>query len=103
MEGVFNEGLQNMVVGWKIWFYWMVVINMSSIFFVRKHTPARAVLIVWAFNAISMMVAAEFLGFTRILGLVHVIYWTALAIYLFLKIINSKKKAYTINGSSLSS
>ena len=83
MEGVFNEGFATMALGWKIWLNWMMLINTVSIYFAIKETPARIILVVWIFNACTMMVAAEFVGFTRILGLVHVVYWTPLAFYMY--------------------
>ena len=86
MDSVFNEGFQSIAVGWQIWVYWMMALNTASIIFVKKHIPARVILAVWMLNAGSMMITAEYVGFTRILGLVHVVYWTPLAIYLLTEI-----------------
>jgi hypothetical protein len=82
----FNQGFEAMPIGWQAWIYWMTLVNTASLLFLKNHISARVVLGVWIVNAGSMMAAAEVVGFTRILGLVHVVYWTPLAIYLFRKI-----------------
>ncbi|MFP6584068.1 MAG: hypothetical protein VCD00_16130 [Candidatus Hydrogenedentota bacterium] len=90
MDSVFNEGFQAMPVGWQLWMYWMMAINTASIVFVKNHVAARAVFVVWILNAGCMMLAAEVVGFTRILGLVHVVFWTPLAIYLYKELNDSE-------------
>ena len=69
-----------------------MAVNTASLVFVKNHVPARVVLIVWMLNAPSMMITAEYAGFTRILGLIQVIYWTPLAIYLFREIRKIEEK-----------
>ena len=92
MDGVFNTGFENMHVGWQAWIYWMMAINTASIVFVKNHVPARVVLVVWLLNAGTMMAVAEFTGFTRILGLVHVVYWSPLLVYLVSQIRSTNEK-----------
>ncbi len=81
-----------MAVGWQVWVYWMTALNTASIVFVKNHIPARVVFIVWILNAPSMMITAEYAGFTLILGLVHIIYWPPLAIYLVREIKKIEEK-----------
>lgn len=90
MDSAFNEGFQAMAVGWQLWIYWMMAINTASIVFIKNHVAARAVFVVWMLNGGCMMLAAEVVGYTRILGLVHVVFWTPLVVYLYRELKDSE-------------
>jgi hypothetical protein len=66
----------------QAWIYWMVFVNSASLLFVRR-AEARFVLLAWVANLVTMDRLFEAFGYTRILGLAHVICWTPLVIYLF--------------------
>ena len=82
MPSAFNEGLMA-EPGWlKAWVGWMVLVNSLALLFVMKR-EARVVLAVWVLNGISMTLMAEWTGYNRLLGIVHVIWWTPLMVYLY--------------------
>ena len=77
LEHILNEPL------WlKLWIFWMVFLNSASILFVR-HAEGRWVLAAWLANLFTMNWLFEEFGYTRILGLAHVLWWTPLVVYLF--------------------
>lgn len=82
MDNVFMDGLMQQPTWLKIWVGWMIVVNTASLAFL-KHTEARVVLGVWIANGITMTLLAEAMGYTRLLGLSHVIWWTPLIVYLW--------------------
>ena len=66
----------------QAWIYWMVVVNTASFLFL-KQIEARWVLAAWIGNLIFMILLYENVGYVRLLGLSHVIFWTPLLVYLF--------------------
>ena len=84
MDNVFMEGLMAQPLWVKAWVGWLMLVNMGSLAFIKR-AEAR-----WVFGAfmgagIAMMVMAELNGFNRLLGLGHVIFWTPVLVYLFLR------------------
>ncbi len=69
----------------QAWVGWMMLINTASIFFLSYREP-RVVLGIWIGNIITMTAMYEYFGYTRILGLSHVIWWTPLVIFLVLRL-----------------
>lgn len=65
----------------QAWVGWMMLVNTASLFFLR-HREARWVLAVWVGNVITMMALYEAVGYVRLLGLSHVLWWTPLLVYL---------------------
>ena len=65
------------------WVIWLVFINLFSVIFIFKHVEARWVLGVFVVVAFSMHLLFLQVGMVRLLGIVHVIYWTPLLIYMF--------------------
>ena len=68
----------------KAWLAWMFAANLCSVFFLRR-VPARWVLAAMAANVISMQLLLSLYGTGRHLSLPHVVFWTPLLIYLFLR------------------
>jgi len=66
----------------QAWIYWMVFMNTASLLFVRR-AEGRWVLLAWVLSVVTMNRLFEAFGYTRILGLAHVIWWTPLVLYLF--------------------
>jgi len=66
----------------QIWVGWMMVINTASVLFLTKRI-GRVVFVVWNLNGITMLWLFANLGYNRLLGLSHVIWWTPLLIYLW--------------------
>lgn len=65
------------------WVTWLMVVNTASVLFVRRRVEARWVLAAWLVNFALMSGLFAAFGFTRILGLAHVLVWTPLLIYLW--------------------
>ena len=84
MQGVLMDGIMSMPLGWQAWVFWMMMVNTASLFFL-KHKEARFCLAVWIPNAITMTLLAEQIGYVRLLGISHIVWWTPLIIYLFLR------------------
>ena len=60
----------------------MVVVNSLSVLFLSR-TEAQVVLAAWIANALFMTGLAQAMGFVRLLGISHVIFWTPLVVWLF--------------------
>lgn len=69
----------------QIWINWMVFINLSAVFFVWSRVEPRWVLTAFLCSAIFMNYLFGIHGYERILGAAHIIFWTPLLIYLFLR------------------
>lgn len=67
----------------QAWVYWMAVLNTASILFVIQRVEARWVLAAWILNTLLISFLYETFGYTRILGLSHIILWTPLLAYLW--------------------
>lgn len=65
----------------QLWVFWMMILNTLSIVFV-KHMGGRVTLACWIGNVILMSVLFDTFGYTRLLGISHVVFWTPLVIYL---------------------
>lgn len=85
MGGLFADSLMARIMAepwWlQAWIYWMMLVNTASLAFLR-HREARWVLGVWVGNVITMMALYEAVGYVRLLGLSHVLWWTPLLVYL---------------------
>lgn len=66
----------------QAWVYWMMLINTAALVFLR-HREARWVMVAWVCNVITMTLLYEMVGYVRLLGLSHVIWWTPLVLWLF--------------------
>lgn len=86
LEQMLNDTLMQNIFAqptWLVaWVGWLMLVNTASVIFVRQ-VPARWVLAAWIGNALTMTALHVEFGFTRILGLSHVIWWTPLLIYLW--------------------
>ena len=69
----------------RLWVFWLMIVNTASLLFVFRHVPARWVLLAWVINMPLMNYLYETYGFVRLLGLSHVLVWTPVLIYLGLK------------------
>ncbi len=79
---VFMDGLMAAPLWVQLWVLWLIIVNSASFVFL-KHAEGKVIATVWVLNGISMMAAAELLGYNRLLGAVHVVWWTPLVVYLF--------------------
>lgn len=63
------------------WINWMGVVNLASLAFLRR-TEARWTIAAFAASFATMNVLYAIVGYERILGLAHVLFWTPLLAYL---------------------
>ena len=63
------------------WILWMTIVNGASVLFLG-HRQGRAVLAAFIGAVVLMQVIYWATGFTRLLGLAHVICWTPLVVWL---------------------
>lgn len=68
----------------KVWLAWMFAVNLSSVFFLRR-IPARWVLAAVPANILSMQILFRLYGTGHHLSLPHIVFWTPLLVYLFIK------------------
>ena len=66
----------------KVWIFWILFINGASLLFVGR-AEGRWVLAAWLLAIATMTLLYQHFGYTRILGLAHLLWWTPLVIYLF--------------------
>ncbi len=74
----------------KIWLNWMMIVFLSSIFFVWKHKTAWLIL---AAFLLTLPLALFIFGRTQsvhLIGLAHIVLWIPLAIFLYLSELKSK-------------
>ena len=77
----FTDHLMQQPLWVPLWVGWMVVVNTAAVLFLR-HPPARWVLAAWVGNMLTMQALFAAVGYVRLLGLSHVLWWTPLVIYL---------------------
>lgn len=69
----------------KSWVFWMIFINSIAVFFAFTRNEAHWVLTAWLANLVTMPMLFDSVGYVRLLGLSHIIFWTPLVIYLWLR------------------
>ena len=67
----------------QVWINWMVLINLSAVFFIWTRVEPRWVLFAFFGSTLTMNILYALYGYEKILGLAHLIFWTPLLIYLF--------------------
>lgn len=77
----------------RSWVIILMVMNTASILFLKR-VEARWVLAAWIPNGIFMSWLLTQVGYTRMLGLSHVIFWTPLLIYLWMR-----RDKWNVSGS----
>jgi hypothetical protein len=79
----FQMDVAGMATWVRIWLVWLAFINSASIFFVFTRPETRWVLVAWIAAVAGVMSLYYLQGFTRLLGLGHIIAWTPLLWYLY--------------------
>ena len=75
----------------QYWMNWMLLVFAASLFFVRKHKPARIV--------VTVFISTMPIGFAiwlmtknvHLLGIAHLILWLPLLVYIYLQVIKSNE------------
>ena len=70
---------------WKLWMNVLMIFNFGAILFALKDVRARWVVMAMIGNGLFMSVLYSQFGYTRILGLSHIVFWTPLLVYLWKK------------------
>ena len=86
----FNEAMFTLATGWMtVWLYWMafaiIVTPLVLVFSKATRLDALIVLLTNIAMLVGMGWIYEQIGYVRLMGIVHVILWTPLFIYLFLR------------------
>lgn len=91
----FNEAMFSLASGWlTVWLYWMAfaIAVTPLVLILSKATRLDAVIVF--FTNLAMFVGMSWvydqMGYVRLMGIVHVILWTPLLIYLFLRAKNGE-------------
>jgi hypothetical protein len=84
----FNEAMFTLATGWMtVWLYWMafaiIVTPLVLVFSKATRLDAAIVLLTNIAMLVGMGWLYEQMGYVRLMGIVHVILWTPLLIYLF--------------------
>ncbi len=81
----FNKGLLQLPAPVQAWLLGLVAVNMIVPLFFLGRVEARVVLSVFVASAMLMTLLTAFVGFTRLLGLGHVL-WLPLLYYLWTRL-----------------
>lgn len=78
----FHRGLLRMPWHWQLWLAALITVNMVIPLFWMHHVQAQLVLAAM-FGAVAMMCwLTAVTGFSRLLGLAHILFWVPLLIWL---------------------
>ena len=91
----FNEAMFSLASGWMIvWLYWMsFAITVTPLVLIFSKATRLDAVIVFLTNLamfVGMSWVYDQMGYVRLMGIVHVILWTPLFIYLFLRAKNGE-------------
>lgn len=84
-ELTFHDHIMQQAPYLRVWVGWLVIFNISAIFFVWRHIEARWVLAAMLLNFPLMNLFFAHFGWVRLLGMSHAIVWTPLLVYLWLR------------------
>ena len=85
----------------QIWMNWMGLVFMASIIFIWKYKPARAVLAALIATMVGAIIVWVTLKNVHLLGIIHLIVWLPLAIYLWKTVLSNPAKANLADSPSL--
>lgn len=81
----FNKGLMRIPLPWRMWLMVLVAVNLLAPLFYLGRTEARVVLAVFLAGAMLMTILTALSGFSRLLGLGHIL-WIPLLIWLWARL-----------------
>ena len=81
----FNRGMMKMPLPWRLWLMLLVTANLVVPLFFLGHLEAQVVLGVFMGSAILMTVLTRLSGFSRLLGLGHIL-WVPLLLFLWTRL-----------------
>ncbi len=80
-----NRGMLKMPLHWQLWMMLLVAGNAVAPLFFLQHLEARVVLVMFLANMALMTFLTARFGFTRILGLAHIV-WVPMLAFLFTRL-----------------
>jgi hypothetical protein len=81
----FNKGVMKMPMLWQIWLMLLVLANMIVPLFFLGRREAQVVIGVFVASAVMQVVLTSVTGFTRLLGLGHIL-WIPLLYFLWMRL-----------------
>ncbi len=81
----FNKGLMKMPIPWRVWVLLLVLLNLVAPLFFLERAEARIVIAVFLVGALLMTLLTALTGFSRLLGLGHVL-WFPLLYFLWTRL-----------------
>ena len=81
----FNKGMMKMPVQWRLWLMLLMAVNLVVPLFFLGRIEAQVVLVVFLASAMLMTVLTALFGFTRLLGLGHIL-WFPLLYFLWTRL-----------------
>ncbi len=81
----FNKGMMKMPVHWQLWLMLLVAVNLVVPLFFLGRLEARVVVGALLASLILMTILTAFSGFTRLLGLGHIL-WFPLLYFLWMRL-----------------
>ncbi len=81
----FNKGMMKMPFPWRLWLMLLVAVNLGVPLFFLDRREAQFVLGAMLFSMTLMTILTAKFGFTRILGLGHIL-WLPLVLFLLLRL-----------------
>jgi len=81
----FNQGMLNMPVQWRLWLALLVTVNLVIPMFFLSRLEAQVVVATLATSMVLMTIITGLSGFTRLLGLGHIL-WLPLLYFLWVRL-----------------
>ena len=105
----FNRGMLKMPLQWQLWVILLVAANMLAPMFFLNHLESQVVLGTFMASMVLMVFLTSRFGFTRIVGLGHIL-WVPMLAFLFMRLggipVNDAfgvliRALFVLNGMSL--
>ncbi len=81
----FNKGMLGMPLHWQLWVMLLVAANMLAPMFFLHHLESQVVLGTFLASMVLMVLLTSRFGFTRIVGLGHIL-WVPMLAFLFIRL-----------------
>ena len=78
----------------QLWMMWMVLIFLASLLFIRSHPQAQRALLALIGTAFGGYIIWTMSGNVHLLGIIHIILWGPLAIYLWISVLSAKARRH---------
>lgn len=76
-------------LGWRLWLFWLMALNTAAFLFLGR-VEGKVIALVWLANGTTMFAMYWIFGYTRILGLSHILWWTPMLIWLIPRFVQNR-------------